>query len=147
MSVHSLRIDDLESAQMDVLSGDYEGALRTIALILEKYPDDLDALRLKGNTIELKVFAQMEPVSMAVRSMELAGARMCYEKILTKTPDDILTLKDLADHEKNFGRKSDALAQYQKLIDILEHEKALGRNVEEELADARQEYSELVSVE
>ena len=132
---------------MDVLSGDYEGALRTIALILENYPDNHDALRLKGNTIEQRVFAQMEPVSMAVRTVDLAFARMCYEKILTKAPDDTLTLKDLADHEKNFGRKSDAVTQYQKLIAILELKKSLGSDVEDELADAWQEYSEIVSVE
>ena len=143
MTINSPRIDALESAKMAVLSGDYDGALRTIASLLEAYPEDVEAMRLKGNAIELKVFSQMEPISIDGRIADLTSARVCYEKILAKTPNDTLTLKDLADHEKNFGRKADASVLYLKLIDILERESALGRDVKEELADASQEYAEL----
>jgi tetratricopeptide (TPR) repeat protein len=136
---------DIEDARMASLSGDYQAALEIIDVVLEKFPLDIEALRLKGNTIELKVLAEMTPVSTSVRAVEIAAARDCYEKILEQEPNDLQALRDLADHVKNFGRRADAIVRFRELIDLLRDEAALGRDVQEDLADAIEEFEELMA--
>lgn len=137
--------DTLEVARMATLSGDYDGALSLIEIFLGQNPDDIDALRLKGNTIELKVLSQMEVSAPASHSTEISNAKACYENILKREPNDLLTLKDIADHYKNFGSKEDAIAYYEKLLKLLRHQESLGSDVADFIDEVLDDYGELRS--
>jgi tetratricopeptide (TPR) repeat protein len=139
------RIDKLEEAKMAALSGDYETALRVVDLILNRFPDDIDALRLKGNAIELWISAEFDAIPTVQSNVQLSLARACYEKILTIDPRNTLALKDLADHLKDLGEKTEALILYKELIDILRIDGANGRDVADEIREALDEYDALLS--
>ncbi|WP_211444613.1 tetratricopeptide repeat protein [Collimonas humicola] len=139
------RISKLEEAKMAALSGDYEAALRIVDLILNQFPDDIDALRLKGNTIELWISAEFDEIPTTQSNIQLSLARACYEKILSIDSKNTLALKDLADHLKDRGEKKEALILYEELISILRIDGANGRDVIDELREALDEYDVLLT--
>lgn len=133
------RIDKLGEAKTAALSGSYETALKVVDLILNRFPDDIDALRLKGNIIELWISAEFDAIPTAGSNARLSLARACYEKILTIDSRNTLALKDLADHLKDLGEKTEALILYKKLIGILRIDSANGCDVADELREALDE--------
>lgn len=135
---------DLDDARMASLEGDYERALAIVDSILAGQPNDIEALRLKGNTIDLKILACMRPVGIESRESEIVTARECYEKILAQDPHDYPALLDLADHCRNFGRKPEAQEQYKRLVDLLRVAAENGEDVADFLSDAIQNYRELM---
>lgn len=90
------------------LSDQEEKALEILDQLLSADPHDVEALRLKGNILEM-LGAPME-------------ARWCYEAIGEVKPDDVRTLIDIGD-TFNFSEDSDdidtALAFYDRAIDWL----------------------------
>lgn len=135
------RISNLELARMSTLSGDYPAALKIIDLLIRQSPNDIDALLLKGNTLELQLSSESEQSAHYVDLLNTA--RACYEKVLSLDPDNSFALKDLADHYGSNGEVEKALSLYRKLIGSLNHRVSLGENVNDELEEARAEYLEL----
>lgn len=135
--------EQLENARMAALSGEIDTALKMLECLLKKHPGNIDAMRLKGNSMELRVLSYMGSVPLDEIRNELSLIRGCYEEILKIKPDDLMAMKDLADHSKNFGDKAEAIALYKSLIVFLQDEASKGKDVHEELAEALEEYSEL----
>lgn len=140
-------VNQLDQARMMGLSGDIESALQLLENVLEALPGNIDALRLKGNLMELRILAEMGSAPLDKIRGELSTIRGCYHAILSVKPNDSKTMKDLADHEKNFGDQATAMTLYKGLIGYLKNAAANGEQVNEELEEAQGEYSELVNAE
>lgn len=139
----SLNNEEVSKARMMTLAGDYRDALETLSEVLQRDPLNIEALRLRGNAIELMVLGSMIPVSIEDRASDLDLALASYEAILKIAPTDTLAIKDLADHYSNFRDKRQALALYSKLIDMLQKKEAEGSNVGDELRDVIENVEEL----
>lgn len=124
---------------MLTLSGDYQGAIEIVSRILKLEPLNIEALRLRGNALELSVLGEMRPVPAEDRIRDLDMALASYEMILKISPKDTLAIKDLADHYNNFRDKRFALDLYSKLVGVLREQEEKGHDVQEELRDAIQE--------
>jgi tetratricopeptide (TPR) repeat protein len=130
------RIDVLEQARALSLEGDYGQALHLLDGLLLKDPRDVDALRLKGNVIELQIMEREAGQSTKyVYSRQFKEARACYDRILLLQPLHLGALVDLGTHWKNLGDPSKALAYFDKVLDLCEGSSATDR---EPLAEALQ---------
>lgn len=110
----------LENARKLSIAGDYLGALARIETVLAKNPHEVEALRLKGNVIELRVFErELNSGEAFVRSPEVLKARACYEQALLLQPEHIGVLADLGTHWKNLGNNNKALEFFDKVIALL----------------------------
>ena len=100
---------------------EYVAALDSIEVILRAYPDNLDALRLKGNVLEQKALDENElsPRSLAI-SPDYLDALACYEKILRIDPQNTVALIDRGDHYKNTNAFDQAFKCYGDAMDLLE---------------------------
>jgi len=128
--------EELSDARMLTLTGEYQGALSIVARILQFDPYNIEALRLRGNTLELMMLGSLGPVPAADKATDLDVALNCYEAILKIVPGDTLAMKDLADHYSNYRDKRYALELYAKLIYVLREKAASGVDVGDELRDA-----------
>lgn len=116
----SKRINTLESARRLSLGGSYEAALQEIDQLLETGRADLEALRLKGNILELKALDANEQSSKKLMtSADYLEARKCYEEILVKDPSNTMALTDLGDHFKNLGAYDKAFDYYAQAWNFL----------------------------
>jgi len=110
----------LEEAKSDALAGRWKEALRIVDSVLLTSPNDLDALRLKGNVIELEIFdEERESRQKFVQSGRIQEAADCYEKILAIEPSNLLALVDLGTHWKNRGVFQRALSYYERALALL----------------------------
>lgn len=141
------RIEALERAKVATLSGDYGESLRIVDLVLRNEPKNTEALCLKGNTLELMVFAEQLDVPL-VGSVEidsrLLAARECYEMALAIDPVNGRAMRDLADHLKDVGQTIAALNLYDQLVNLLRGRVAIGEQVDDDLKDAEAERDELL---
>jgi tetratricopeptide (TPR) repeat protein len=128
--------EQLPNARMLTLSGDYQSALAIVSQILVDEPLNIEALRLRGNILELSVLGAMQPVLAEDRAKDLDLALSSYETILRISPGDTLAMKDLADHYNKFRDKRYALGLYSQLISVLREQEEKGQDVGEELRDA-----------
>ena len=103
------------------MSGQYGEALAALEKVVGRQPEDVEALRLKGNILELKVLdrAQYRSENL-LRSRDWLAARKCYESILSVDPENTLALIDLGDHYRNMGASTKALEYYEVAIALLE---------------------------
>jgi tetratricopeptide (TPR) repeat protein len=110
----------LEAAKSEALAGRRQEALRIVNSILVGAPDTLDALRFKGNVIELDVFDEERNSSEKfVRSDRIQEAATCYERILAIDPSNVLALVDLGTHWKNRGDFHKALDYFDRALLLL----------------------------
>ncbi len=113
---------ELSEARLVSLSGDYAEALRLIDLYLIAHNNDVDALLLKGNTLELVAYAQTEDDDLSYEnSEELTQAKTCFESILSQDPTHVNALFDLAGLYK-------AAKQNEKSLMLLQAAEALLMN-------------------
>lgn len=140
--------ETLEKVRMLSLTGEYSEALQIINTLLVDLPLNIQALRLKGNIIELWLFSGYETFSAKELESYFATARECYEKILAIDKDNSYAMKDLADNLKEIGANTEAKKLYLQLIGCLNQKIADGQDISgefaEELADTLEEYSLLV---
>jgi tetratricopeptide (TPR) repeat protein len=110
----------LERAKFLSLSGAYEEALAIVNDVLLIQPQDIEALRLKGNIIELKVLSrEVSSGGLYVQSAEFTIARQCYERILMLEPSNVMALVDLGSHWKNLGEYLKAQEFYDRATNLL----------------------------
>jgi tetratricopeptide (TPR) repeat protein len=111
----------LEEIRDTAISGRYVEALASLDVIMERQPKHVEALRLKGNVLELKALdrAQYESKKL-LRSRDFVAARKCYETILLLDPENTLALIDLGDHFRNLGASEKALEYYESAISLLQ---------------------------
>lgn len=113
-------VEALEEAQRLSLAGNYKEALACVDSVLRRSPHDVEALRFKGNIIELAVFAdELDTGPDFVRSPEMLKARECYEQALTFEPTHTGVLADLGTHWKNLGNDGKAIEFFEKVIALL----------------------------
>ncbi len=112
------RIQTLEEAKSLSISGLYREALALIEPLLVQNPRDVDALRLKGNILELQVLeteAEMQG-KKHVTSVAFRKARACYEQILLIEPNHLGAMTDLGSHWHSLGEDSKALRYFDRVI-------------------------------
>jgi tetratricopeptide (TPR) repeat protein len=112
--------ETLEEAQRLAITGDYLGAIALINSVLKREPNNVEALRFKGNVIELKVFhSELNENNKFVRSPEILKARVCYEKALLLEPNNPGVLADLGTHWNNLGNTDKAICFFDRVIALL----------------------------
>ena len=79
---------------------------------MRQNPDDLNALRLKGNVLDLGASDEEADFDHEQRAKMLEMALECYERILALAPHNALALIDLADFWKNQDRYDESLGYY-----------------------------------
>jgi tetratricopeptide (TPR) repeat protein len=111
----------LESIRSEAIAGGYEKALTTLNQFLEENPDEIDALRLKGNILELRALdgAQYHAKKL-LRLPDYVQAQECYEKILDIDARNTLALIDLGDHYKNLGAYDKAISFLARAASLLD---------------------------
>ncbi|MEP7242863.1 MAG: tetratricopeptide repeat protein [Gammaproteobacteria bacterium] len=110
----------LEEIRDTAISGQYADALAELEEIIGGRPVHVEALRLKGNILELKALNRAQHhAQKLLRSRDYVNARKCYEEILALEPDNTLALIDLGDHFRNLGASTKALDYYERAISLL----------------------------
>jgi tetratricopeptide (TPR) repeat protein len=111
----------LDDSRLLAMSCEYAAALDSIEVILGAYPENLDALRLKGNVLEQRALDENELSSRGLAiSSDFLDALACYEKILRIDPKNTIGLIDLGDHYKYTDAFDQAFECYGNAIDLLE---------------------------
>lgn len=140
-------LSNLEEIKLLTLSGEYREALAKIDDLLILSPLNIQALRLKGNTLEILAFSQYESYAPDELKKHFLDARLCYETILSIEPSNTYALRDLADNLNTTGETTQAKELYLRLIEYLKHSISANEDVSEdtadELADAIACYSEI----
>lgn len=139
------RFKYLEQAKSLTLAGEYQSAIEIVDDIIKDNPKDIEALRFKGNTLELQVLAERAQMDLdaSADDARLATARTFYKAILEIEPDNITALKDLADNLKLSGDILSSAQVYDQLIEELGNRISCGANLKYELSEALQERSEI----
>lgn len=138
------RIQLLESAKKESLVGNYNKAICILKKLLGNNANDIDALILNGNVLELGAFARELDGSNDKNVVnDMMAARDCYCKVLSIQPDNIRALHDLAQNYKNMGELSTAILKYKQLINLINSMKPFDIETREELDDALLELSEI----
>jgi tetratricopeptide (TPR) repeat protein len=113
--------DILENAKRLALSGNYRLALTLIESVIERKPHHVEALRFKGNVIELQGFACKlgDNNYDFINSSEIKIAGHCYEQALLLAPEHTGVLVDLGNYWKNLGNTDKAIYFFDKVIELL----------------------------
>jgi len=91
------QVSEIEKARKLGLARQYDAALRVLGTILLREPHDVDALRLKGNLLDLQAADQELPQSSQNRRLQVERARQCYMRVLEIDRHDGQAMKDLGD--------------------------------------------------
>lgn len=111
---------ELESIRDTAMEGRYAAALAALDMILRTAPKNIQALRLRGNVLELRALDRAQySAAKLLRSRDYVRARSCYEQILEQDPSNTLALIDLGDHFRNLGAADKAGTYYEAAIDQL----------------------------
>ncbi|MBT5470004.1 MAG: hypothetical protein HOK41_05330 [Nitrospina sp.] len=113
------RLKKLEEAKELALIAEYDSAFEILDYLLKSDENDLDALRSKGNKLEMKALRMQNDISDEEVQVFFDEALKCYEKISKIDPDNILNLIDLGDHWSNKENFDIALPFYEKAIELL----------------------------
>ena len=111
----------LNKAKLLALSFHYEEALKNIDRVLLNNPENIDAIRFKGNVIELKNYHEScdeQPVENGFNN-NLQEAKNCYEKVILLQPEHVGALVDLGTLLNNINENKDALENFDKAISII----------------------------
>jgi Flp pilus assembly protein TadD len=102
------------------MRGEYGIALACLEGLLQEDPRNVDALRLKGNVIELAAYSEdYRPGEQGGQAPRVEEAESCYREILRLDPANVLAMIDLGDHHCNLGNFDLADSMYDKAIDCL----------------------------
>ncbi len=115
------RLDQLENAQyLATIEKNYTDALEIVDALLHEDPDDVDALRLKGNILDLKSLDQKteNPASSSYEKYQ-EKARCCYAAILKISPNNTVAHIDLGDYWSRKEEYGKAVLYYNKAIELL----------------------------
>lgn len=120
MGGKTTHVQFLESIRSEAVSGGYEKALIDLNRFLEENPTEVEALRLKGNILELRALdgAQYHSKKL-LRLPDYMHAQECYEKILDIDERNTLALIDLGDHYKNLGANDKAISYLARATSLL----------------------------
>lgn len=129
------RTQKLERAKELALEGSYEPALQIIDDLLGDNRLDIDALRLKGNVLDLEVVHQTELLSNSEKAHKIELAKQCYEEALNISPNNVLALIDIADFWREQQQCAKALQYYDQALELLKHGQAY-LSLEDELEEA-----------
>ncbi|WP_093196249.1 tetratricopeptide repeat protein [Variovorax sp. YR750] len=117
----------IENARRDVLLGDYVSALTVLSELLRVRPDNVDALLLKGNALEVQAYAESNVDDMSFENCPLLSeAKACYEMILARAPGNAEALRDLANLHKDAGHLEKAMNLLHRALSAHEHRKPQG---------------------
>lgn len=106
----SERIRILEAARAQAtLEHDTEGAIRMLEAMLRENPDDLDALMLKGNILDMDGNHE--------------EALNFYQQALNLDPENVPALIDFGDCIAWLGRYQEAIGYYDRALELLKHGK------------------------
>jgi tetratricopeptide (TPR) repeat protein len=111
-----------EARKYAVEEEEYNMALSIIENFLYDHPNDLDALRLKGNILELKAYDMEElgdSFSQEQFNKLIELSRECYETLLSKDPNFVVAYIDLGDYWNHKGNHDLALKNYDRAIALL----------------------------
>lgn len=129
------RTQNLERAKEFALQGSYESALQIIDDLLAVNRLDIDALRLKGNVLDLEVVHQTELLSNTEKANKIELAKQCYEEALNIAPNNVLALIDIADFWREQQQFAKALGYYDHALELLKHRQAY-LSLEDEMDEA-----------
>jgi tetratricopeptide (TPR) repeat protein len=133
--------EELAEARFLSLSGNYKEALQRIEMYLLKWPDNVDALLLEGNVLELGAYACSEIEDLSFENCDdLARSKSCYESILAKDPNHAAALCDLAGLYKSAKRYAESLDLWRRAEVVL---LSGGQSSADALQEVRDEISEL----
>ena len=115
------RIKLLEKAKaLAVLHRKYNESIEIVDYLLRHRSNDIDALRLKGNILDLQALDLMQDQSVDSTDIQnLDHARTCYEKILTLDPENVVALIDMGDYWKHRENYEVASEYYNRAIELL----------------------------
>lgn len=129
------RTQKLERAKELALDGSFESALEIIDDLLGDNHLDVDALRLKGNVLDLEVVHQTTLLNNAEKADKIELAKQCYEEALNISPNNVLALVDIADFWREQQQYDKALQYYDQALELLQHGQAY-LSLEDELEEA-----------
>lgn len=114
-------IEQLEKAKtLAIIHRQYNKALKIVNYLLKLKSSDIDALRLKGNILDLQTLDLMRDQSViSTDAQNFDHARICYEKILKLDPGNIVALIDMGDYWERRENYEIALEYYNKAIERL----------------------------
>jgi tetratricopeptide (TPR) repeat protein len=111
----------IEEARRQSLIGDYSGALNLINQYLNDNPENTSALLLKGNILELAVYAEVDDEELSYEDCHrLAEAKLCYELIIQKNPTHLDALMDLGKLYSDAKKYEESLFFLHKALKQLE---------------------------
>jgi tetratricopeptide (TPR) repeat protein len=141
------RIILLERAKnLSIVERQYDKALEIISKLLESDRKDIDALRLKGNILDLMGSDPIQDVTETSGAMDnFEKARECYEEILRIDPQNTLALIDMGDYWEQMGDYEIALKFYDKAIELLK-KGHFYISYEDEMEEAFSSRSELIKI-
>lgn len=115
------RVSHLEKAkQLATLDKKYDNALNIVSRLLKLNGNDIDALRLMGNILDLKEMDNYNKSSLKNYSRpELENAKKYYDDILRLDPDNTLALIDIGNYWERRGDYKASLEHYNKVISLL----------------------------
>lgn len=126
---------ELEQARLASLSSNYSEAIDSIDLWLRSHPDDVRALLLKGNTLELNAYSTLTECLSFENCQQLHAAKLCYERVLELEPRNTDAMTDLANLLKGARRYHECAALLRSALPLLWEQSAddSAREAEEEL--------------
>ncbi len=125
----------LNKAKFLTMEGKYKKALKFIDKLLITNPNDVDALRLKGNVLSVKITDENYSFCEKKRKLVLCSIQKCHERILKFDPNNMLALIDLGDYWRNESCFDKSLQYYNKAISLLK-EGHFYLSLEDELIEA-----------
>jgi tetratricopeptide (TPR) repeat protein len=135
----------LETARMLSISGQYEEAIPLLEDYLSVFPNDVSALKLMGNVIELQILdKERETEGRFAQSPQYIKALNLYEKALALAPHDIELHIDIADYWANVGEFALALSYVDRVI-LLEKDGAAGQVTRRQLEAIFEKRREIVA--
>ena len=138
------RISLLEDAKfLALFDKKYDEAIFLVDRLLSERDNDIDALRLKGNILDLKALDISLPTDLETNKGFFSEAKKCYEKILEIDQNNALAMIDLGDYWAREDNYSVALKWYDNAIHVLENG-IYHSSLEEEMEEAVCKRSELI---
>jgi tetratricopeptide (TPR) repeat protein len=119
------RYSRLNRAKFLAMSNSHDEAIAILNSVLADDQNDIEALRLKGNAIELRELQAFAANGTGGSfSDEFSEAGTCYEKILTVDPFNVMALIDLGTHWKNRSEIEKALKYYSQAEKLIKQRQA-----------------------
>ena len=124
----------------------YTSAFHIIDQVLSSDPEDVDALLLKGNLLDLEATDSWVEMSPEGKLRNLEAARRCYVRVLEVDEENVNALRDLGDYWGDRQQIDRAIHYYDRASAILQaREPSADRD--ESLAEIHELRAELMDEE